>query len=98
MAILLEVVHTTTYRYAKPVRFGEHRIMFRPQPRHDMRVLQADLEISPAHELRWITDSFSNSIAAASFPAQATELMFLARLAIEHFGWPIRSCRSHPTQ
>ncbi len=86
MATLLEVVHTTTYRYAKPVAFGEHRIKFRPQPRHDMRVLQADLEISPAHALRWITDSFSNSIAAASFAAQATELKFLARLAIEHFG------------
>jgi transglutaminase-like putative cysteine protease len=83
---VLEVVHTTTYRYARPVRFGEHRVMFRPQPRHDMRVLQAELEISPSHELRWITDSFSNSIAAVNFPGQAAELTFVARIALEHYG------------
>jgi transglutaminase-like putative cysteine protease len=86
MATLLEVVHTTTYRYARPVRFGEHRVMFRPQPRHEMRVLRADLDVTPEHALRWITDSFGNSIAAVTFPAAARELTFVARFVIEHFG------------
>lgn len=86
MAELIEVVHTTTYRYAEPVHFGEHRMMFRPQPRHDMRVLHAELEVTPEHALRWITDSFSNSIAAVTFPGAARELKFVARFAIEQFG------------
>jgi hypothetical protein len=28
-ARILEVEHTTAYRYARPVCFGEHRVMFR---------------------------------------------------------------------
>ena len=31
MAIIGEITHTTTYRYAKPVRFGTHRAMFLPR-------------------------------------------------------------------
>jgi transglutaminase-like putative cysteine protease len=86
MAELIEVVHTTTYRYKQPVQFGEHRMMFRPQPRHDMRVLHAELEVRPEHALRWVTDSFGNSIAAVTFAGPAAELQFVARFAIEHFG------------
>jgi Bacterial transglutaminase-like N-terminal region len=28
MAVLGEIRHTTTYKYAKPVTFGTHRAMF----------------------------------------------------------------------
>ena len=38
-----DIVHTTLYRYSKPVTFGEHRIMFRPRDSHDLRVLATDL-------------------------------------------------------
>ena len=31
MAVLGEIEHTTTYRYAKPVTFGTHRAMFMPR-------------------------------------------------------------------
>ena len=51
-----------------------------------MRVLHAELEVTPEHALRWITDSFSNSIAAVTFPGAARELKFVARFAIEQFG------------
>jgi transglutaminase-like putative cysteine protease len=51
-----------------------------------MRVLRAELEVTPEHALRWVTDSFSNSIAAVTFPGAARELKFVARFAIEHFG------------
>ena len=30
----LTVQHVTTYRYAQPVRFGAHRLMFRPRDSH----------------------------------------------------------------
>ena len=42
-----DIVHTTVYRYRKPVRFGEHRVMFRPRDSHDLRVLATDLEVEP---------------------------------------------------
>jgi hypothetical protein len=31
MAVLGEIRHTTTYKYAKPVTFGTHRAMFLPR-------------------------------------------------------------------
>jgi len=31
MSTVLEVEHITHYRYARPVRFGERRLMFRPR-------------------------------------------------------------------
>ena len=37
---LLTVRHVTTYSYSEPVRFGEHRMMFRPRASHDLRLLQ----------------------------------------------------------
>ena len=35
---LLRIHHKTEYRYARPVAFGEHRIMLRPRDSHDLRV------------------------------------------------------------
>jgi hypothetical protein len=37
------VRHESTYRYARPVRFGEHRMMFRPRDSHDLRMLKSTL-------------------------------------------------------
>ena len=42
---LLTVRHTTTYRYKRPVTFGEHRMMFRPRDSYDQKLLEA-----------WLTD------------------------------------------
>jgi transglutaminase-like putative cysteine protease len=89
MPSLIEVTHITTYRYARAVAFGEHRVMFRPRPGHDMRVLQAQLTVEPADaQIRYVTDAFSNSIALVTLPTPAAALVFTARFAIEHFGSP----------
>jgi transglutaminase-like putative cysteine protease len=83
----LSVRHTTVYRYARPVRFGEHRLMFRPRDSHDLRLLSTSLEISPPPaEVRWLHDVFSNSIAVASFEEAAPELRFTSRIQVEHYG------------
>jgi len=37
---VLTVTHTTTYRYANPVTFGEHRMMMRPRDSHDLRLMK----------------------------------------------------------
>jgi transglutaminase-like putative cysteine protease len=82
----LKVEHTTIYNYAKPVIFGEHRMMLRPRDSHDLRLLSATLTIDPAPEsVRWLYDVFSNSVAVASFNQQAAMLKIESVLDLEHF-------------
>jgi hypothetical protein len=66
---ILQVEHRTVYRYAKPVRFGEHRMMFRPRDSHDLRLLTTTLTIAPAASVRWLHDVFGNSIGIATSAA-----------------------------
>ena len=48
MAVLV-VRHLTKYRYKRPVRLGEHRMMFRPRDSFDQRLLHSHLAIFPSH-------------------------------------------------
>jgi transglutaminase-like putative cysteine protease len=82
---VLKVRHRTTYRYARPVEFGEHRLMFRPRDSHDLRLLDTALTIEPAASVRWLHDVFGNSIAIASFAEPAAELVFESTFRTEHF-------------
>jgi len=86
MSVFIEVEHLTTYRYAKPVTFSPHKVMFRPRAAHDIRVLRASLEVSPLSRQYWVHDVFSNSVAVVELLEPADELRFSARFAIEHFG------------
>jgi transglutaminase-like putative cysteine protease len=82
----LTVRHLTVYRYTQPVRFGEHRLMFRPRDSHDMRLLETKLTISPPAQVRWLHDVFSNSVTIASFSDMAEELRFESEIRLEHYG------------
>ncbi len=82
---ILTVTHTTTYRYATPVRFGEHRMMMRPRDSHDLRLLETSLIVRPDATKRWIHDVFGNSVAIARFSQPATELHVESRFRAEHF-------------
>lgn len=85
----LTVTHRTTYRYAQPVRIGEHRAMFRPRDSHDMRVLEARLAITPAGApIRWMHDVFGNSVAYIGFDTEASELSIESIIELEHYGLP----------
>ena len=79
-----EIVHTTVYRYRQPVRFGEHRVMFRPRDSHDLRVLATDLQVSPASSVRMMQDPHSNSVALVQPLRNAAELKIVCRFTIEH--------------
>ncbi|MDF3808902.1 MULTISPECIES: transglutaminase family protein [Rhodopseudomonas] len=82
---LLTIHHNTEYRYARPVAFGEHRIMLRPRDGHDLRMLAGQLDISPEPmSLRWIHDVFGNSVAIATFDERATTLSFRSTATVEH--------------
>jgi len=82
---LLTINHKTEYRYAHPVAFGEHRVMLRPLPGHDLHVLATQLAIEPQPmSLRWIHDVFGNSVAIATFDERADTLTFTATSTVEH--------------
>jgi transglutaminase-like putative cysteine protease len=81
----LTIHHKTEYRYARPVAFGEHRIMLRPRDGHDLRVLSGDLRIEPAPmSLRWIHDVFGNSVAIATFDERSDTLSVTWTATVEH--------------
>jgi transglutaminase-like putative cysteine protease len=81
---ILNVRHLTTYRYARPVVFGDHRMMMRPRDGHDQRLLTAELEIDPEPKrLRWLYDTFDNCVAIASFSGAWTSLRVENRFTVE---------------
>jgi transglutaminase-like putative cysteine protease len=82
---ILNVRHTTVYRYKRPVRLGDHRLMLRPRDSHDLRLIQTSLNLSPPASIRWIHDVFGNSVAIASFAEAATELKIESNLCLETF-------------
>jgi transglutaminase-like putative cysteine protease len=84
MFVRYDISHTTIYRYASPVTFGEHRVMFRPRDSHDLRVLATDLQVSPASAIRLIQDPHSNSVALVQPRGEATELRIVCTFTIEH--------------
>lgn len=62
---LVTIRHATTCRYARPVEFGDHRLMFRPRDSHDMRLLETGLEIVPSARIRWLHDVFVQTVPDA---------------------------------
>jgi transglutaminase-like putative cysteine protease len=83
---LLTVRHSTVYRYREPVGLGEHRMMFRPRASHDLRLIETRLVITPRPaQLRWLHDSFDNSVAIATFDEETTVLSFESTVALEHY-------------
>ena len=85
---LLTVTHTTTYRYACPVIFGEHRMMMCPRDSHDLRLLKTALVLHPAGRMRWFHDVFGNSVAVARFKELASELRVVSMFEAEHYPLP----------
>ena len=86
MSVILQVEHTTVYRYAQPVEFGEHRVMFRPRSGYDVQVLDLSLEVSPEAEIRWVQDVFSNAVTLVTPRFPSSNLQIVAKFRIEHFG------------
>jgi transglutaminase-like putative cysteine protease len=82
---ILTVRHLTRYRYAKPVAFGDHRMMFRPRESFDQHVLESSLTITPKPiDVRYIHDVFGNCIGIARFAVLAKELTFESINRLEH--------------
>jgi transglutaminase-like putative cysteine protease len=87
----LQIAHRTTYRYRKPVAFGEHRLMVRPRESYDQHVLSAHLSVSPHANLRHLHDVFGNCVSIASFDHKAEVLTFDSQVLLEHRPAPLAS-------
>ncbi len=83
---VLSVNHVTTYRYKRPVSFGEHRVMFRPRDSYDQKLLDAALAVTPApSDLRWLHDVSGNCVAIVEFDGRkAEELRFESHIRLDH--------------
>jgi transglutaminase-like putative cysteine protease len=82
---VVSIRHLTTYRYRRPVAFGEHRMMFRPLESHDQRILSADVVISPEPALlRHVHDLSGATVGVARFGAAAERLVFESRVRVDH--------------
>jgi transglutaminase-like putative cysteine protease len=82
---ILAVRHVTTYRYRRPVAFGEHRMMFRPRDSYDQKLISAKLDITPEPSaLRWIHDPFGNCVTIAEFAGKAEELRVESNIRLDH--------------
>jgi len=81
----LIIKHVTTYRYRRPVAFGEHAMMLRPRDSHDQRLLEEKLEITPTPiDIRLTRDAFENHVRIVRFAARAKELRFASTIRLEH--------------
>jgi transglutaminase-like putative cysteine protease len=92
---LLTVRHTTTYRYARPVTFGQHLLMLRPRDSHDLRVLGTGLGVTPrATTTRWAHDVFGNSVCYLDWDAvESDTLEIVSTLDLDHFPSGVESPR-----
>lgn len=81
---IYSIRHTTTYRYAQPVAFGEHRLLLRPREGFDQRTREARLEVQPQlAELSWAEDASGNLVGTARFRRRARELRFTSSVVVE---------------
>lgn len=83
--MIFTIRHRTTYRYAQPVTFGPHRLMTRPRDSFDLRLVKAELALTPPASLRWMHDPLGNAIAIAEFQAPSDRLEITSTLVVERF-------------
>lgn len=80
---MLKVRHVTRYRYARPVGFGEHRMMLRPREDPDQRLVFERLRITPEPaDVRIERDRLGNFVAIARFGGPAQQLCFESELVV----------------
>ena len=95
----LSIWHKTTYRYRRPVWLGPHRLQLHPRESRDLRIVSADIVVTPSAPLTWARDVFGNAIASVSFSGPWDRLIVEARTTIEHHSdaWPVFDIASSAT-
>jgi transglutaminase-like putative cysteine protease len=83
--MLLNIEHSTVYRYRRPVRFGPHRLMVRAIEGHDVQIRESGLTVEPAGQVRWLRDVYDNSVAVVDQLAPAAQLSIHCTLLVEQY-------------
>jgi transglutaminase-like putative cysteine protease len=96
MAMIGEIRHITTYKYAKPVSFGTHRAMFLPRRGASARLLSWSATTSPPSKIHWISDARSNAVAVMEFGEAGRELTFTFQVRGVYFG--VKGIESFPLE
>jgi len=100
----IQITHKTEYFYNQPVKFGPHRAMMRPREGHDAHIARAWVAIEPKAEVRWLRDTYDNSIAILTFAEPSAKLSIASEVDVDvdYHGlndWPIAPfARSFPFQ
>ena len=83
----VRIVHTTEYRYVRPVRLLAHRLMIRPRDSHDLRLISTRLKVDPTGgRTRWAHDVFGNSVCYLDPPrAQSDRFSIVSELVLYHY-------------
>lgn len=82
---IFSVRHITSYRYKRPVEFGDHKLLFRPRDSFDQTLLSSRLLIDPEPKyIRWIHDVFGNCVSVIGFAQPADELRFETIIRLDH--------------
>jgi transglutaminase-like putative cysteine protease len=81
--VRLHIQHRTHYRYASPVSFGSHRLMFRPRENHSMLLPEFNVTISPAHRLHWIRDLYENNIGLLDLIEMSSDLVIESECIVQ---------------
>ncbi len=85
----LTIRHETRYDYPRPVGFGPHRLLLRPRDSHAIRLLRAELTLSPPGETRWAYDALDNCVCRFTPQGSAERLSIVSELEIERFPAPL---------
>ena len=93
----IEIRHKTEYRYAKPVPLGPHQMMLRPRETRDLRLVNFDLDVSPAARVNWSNDVAGNAVAVATFENASDVLAMTARIVVDLTApvWPVFPIAAH---
>lgn len=83
----ITIVHSTQYTYRNPVGLTRHRLMLRPDDSHDLRLVEAKLEVDPKpSRIHWAHDVFDNSICFLEWPEElrTSRLSIVSTLDLIH--------------
>lgn len=81
--MLLQIDHTTEYRYREPVSLTPHRLRLLPRSSAGIYLLRSELTIQPKSSVRWNLDLEGNIVGLATFPSLADRLLISSTILIE---------------
>jgi len=80
-----KILHRTYYNFSGTVWLEPHTLRLRPREGHELRIESSSLNITPLATLRWHRDVEGNSVAVASFEAQASQLLIESEIIIQQY-------------